>query len=156
MDLILWRHAEAVDLDDEEDATADLERPLTPKGEKHARRMAEWLDGVLPESTRVIASPARRTRQTAETLKRKVRIVDALAPGFGPEALLAAARWPESRHPVLVVGHQPTLGFTVAQVLSTAADEWSIRKGAVWWLRHRERDGEAEVVIVAVRAPDLP
>jgi phosphohistidine phosphatase len=31
---------------------------------------------------------------------------------------------------------------------------WSVRKGAVWWLRHRERSGVDEVVLVSVRAPD--
>ena len=36
MDLILWRHAEAGDhLDDPQ---ADLERPLSPKGERQAYR----------------------------------------------------------------------------------------------------------------------
>jgi phosphohistidine phosphatase len=31
---------------------------------------------------------------------------------------------------------------------------WAVRKGAVWWLRHRERDGVAEVVLVSVRTAD--
>jgi len=29
-----------------------------------------------------------------------------------------------------------------------------VRKGAVWWLRRREREGSAEVVLVAVRGPE--
>jgi hypothetical protein len=29
-----------------------------------------------------------------------------------------------------------------------------VRKGAVWWLRQRERHGVAEVVLVSVRTPD--
>mgnify|MGYP003341424657 CR=1 FL=1 len=33
------------------------------------------------------------------------------------EDLLAAARWPDSNEPVLVVGHQPTLGVAAAQLL---------------------------------------
>ena len=37
MDLILWRHAEA------EEGDNDLARELTPKGEKQAARVAEWL-----------------------------------------------------------------------------------------------------------------
>ena len=153
MDLILWRHAEAHDARDGQD---DASRELTARGEKHARKMAEWLNAVLPESTRILVSPALRAQQTAEALKRKFKTVPALAPEMGPEALLAAARWPESREPVLVVGHQPTLGYTVSQVLSASAYEWSIRKGAVWWLRHRERESGAEIAVVAVRAPDVP
>ena len=33
--------------------------------------MAEWLNRFLPESTRILVSPALRTRQTADALERK-------------------------------------------------------------------------------------
>ena len=43
-DLILWRHAEAEDLaDNDETGGNDLSRRLTHKGEKQAARMAAWL-----------------------------------------------------------------------------------------------------------------
>lgn len=166
MDLILWRHAEARDLPEtlaaEADAatllSADLERPLTGKGEKHAERMAEWLNRFLPDSTRILVSPARRTQQTAQALGRKFRTVQTLAPGGSVDKLLAAARWPDSREPVLVVGHQPELGQTAAYLMAGPAamdaPGWTIRKGAVWWLRRRERHGAAEVVLVSVRGPE--
>ena len=69
MDLILWRHAQAVMLEDEGamvsfDLARDLARPLTPKGERQAVRMAEWLNQRLPDTTRILVSPARRTQQT--------------------------------------------------------------------------------------------
>ncbi len=153
MDLILWRHAEAHDAQAGEN---DLDRALTPRGEKHARRMAEWLNSVLADSTRILVSPALRTQQTAEALKRKFKTVPAIAPGCTAHALLEAARWPESREPVLVVGHQPTLGHIVVSLLGGGAHDLSVRKGAVWWLRHRERDGVSEVIVVAARAPDMP
>ena len=38
MDLILWRHAEAVEDDVSGD---DMARTLTPRGEKQAKRMAD-------------------------------------------------------------------------------------------------------------------
>ena len=153
MDLILWRHAEAREAAPGED---DLARPLTPRGEKQAKRMAEWLNEVLPESTRVLVSPALRTRQTADALERKQRISADLAPGVSVDALLAAARWPTRREPVLLVGHQPALGQAAAYLLAGAAaldgQGWAIRKGAIWWLRQREREGSSEVVLVAVRS----
>lgn len=65
MDLILWRHAEAEELGEGMD---DLTRALTPRGEKQAAKVAAWLDRQLPEGLRVIASPARRTEQTAAAL----------------------------------------------------------------------------------------
>ena len=152
MDLILWRHAEAFEGREVED---DLERALTPKGERQAARMAEWLNRHLPASTKVLASPARRTQQTAAALDRRFKTSPALAPGEGVEALLGAVRWPDAREPVLVVGHQPTLGLAAGYLLSAQPLAWSIRKGGVWWLRSRERDGAFQVILHAVTGPDL-
>ncbi len=154
MDLILWRHAEAADAEGDD----DLERPLTSRGERQAARMAHWLNRHLPATTRVLVSPARRTQQTALALERKFRTVSAIAPGASVPALLDAARWPDAKEPVLVVGHQPTLGLAAAYLLSGAAQPWSVKKGALWWLRRRERerDGEdgARTVLVTVRGPE--
>jgi phosphohistidine phosphatase len=152
VDLILWRHAEALEMREVQD---DLDRALTPKGERQALRMAEWLNRHLPASTRVLVSPARRAQQTATTLDRRFKTVPALAPDGSVEALLHAARWPDSREPVLVVGHQPTLGLAAAYLLAGQPLAWAVRKGAVWWLRVREREGERQVVLHAVIAPEL-
>lgn len=152
MDLILWRHAEALEMRELQD---DLDRSLTPKGERQAQRMAAWLNRHLPSSTRVLVSPARRCQQTASALDRKFKTVPALAPDGTVESLLHSARWPDAREPVLVVGHQPTLGLTAAYLLSAAPVPWTVRKGAAWWLRARERDGVLQVLLHAVVAPDL-
>jgi len=156
MDLILWRHAEARDAKSGED---DLARPLTPRGEKQAEKTAAWLNRYLPDSARVLVSPSVRTRKTADALGRKMRVVDALAPGAGAHQLLDAARWPDSREPVLLVGHQPALGQLAALLMAGGAaldgPGWAIRKGAVWWLRHRVRGDRAEVVLVTVRTPEM-
>jgi phosphohistidine phosphatase len=150
MDLILWRHAEAA-VDTVGD---DQDRPLTAKGERQAQRIAQWLNHALPASTRVLVSPARRAQQTARALDRRFKTVAALQPDATVDALLAAARWPESREPVLVVGHQPTLGLAAAYLVAGAPQPWTLRKGAVWWLRSRRREECEEVVLMAVRAPD--
>lgn len=152
MHLILWRHAEA------EDAPAggdDLSRSLTPRGEREAARVGAWLDRTLPEGTRVLCSPARRCEQTALALGRKFKIMPELAPEASVEALLKAARWPDARQPVVIVGHQPTLGQTVAVLLGIAEGNCPVRKGAAWWLRARERDGELRAVVVTVQSPGL-
>ena len=152
MDLILWRHADA---DDAELSQHDLERALTAKGERQAQRMARWLNRQLPSSTRVLASPARRCQQTAQTLERKFKTVAELAPDSGVEALLHAARWPDAREPVLLVGHQPTLGLVAAYLLTGEPLMWPVRKGALWWLRGREREGVLQVVLHAALSPEL-
>ena len=145
MDLILWRHADA------EDGTPDAERKLTSKGEKQAKRVAEWLKEQLPDDSVVLASPARRARQTAQALRKKVETVEDLGAGATPRGVLKAAGWPDREGFVVVVGHQPTLGQTIALALTGRDDAWSLRKGALWWLR--SRDGE--VSVRAVTGPDL-
>lgn len=152
MDLILWRHAEAHVA---REGQTDLERALTTKGERQAQRMAEWLNQRLAESTRVLVSPALRAQQTAQALERSFKTVASLAPDGSVEALLKAARWPDAAEPVLVVGHQPTLGMVAACVMTGHEIYWPIKKSAVWWLRHRLRDEATQVVLQAVQGPDL-
>lgn len=153
MELILWRHAEA------EPGEPDLGRGLTGKGEKQARRMAEWLHAHLPQSARILVSPARRAQQTAQALAeaghRKLKTVEEIGPGARVADLLAAADWPDARQPVVIVGHQPTLGWAVSELLSGSAQGWSVKKGAVWWLQSRQREGHRQVLLRAVVNPDL-
>ena len=56
---------------------------------------------------------------------------------------------------MLVVGHQPTLGQVAAQLLGLPEGECAIKKGAIWWLRSREREGEHQTVVVAVLTAEL-
>lgn len=152
MDLILWRHAEA---EDEREGLDDLDRALTPRGEKQAARVANWLDRQLPEGTRVLSSPARRCEQTVLALGRKYKLRPELAPGASVQDLLGAAQWPHAKQPVLLVGHQPVLGEAVAQLMGLTAGGCPVRKGAVWWLRTRERDGQEQTLVWAVHSPDV-
>lgn len=152
MDLILWRHAEAIDLDLVGD---DMLRTLTPKGEKQAARMAAWLDRQLPDGAKVWASPAVRAEQTAKALDRKFKISAALAPLASVDQLLELVQWPNAKGCVLVVGHQPTLGQTLSRLLGLTDSECAVKKGAVWWVRYREREAGNKTVVVTVQSPDL-
>ncbi|MBC5766631.1 SixA phosphatase family protein [Ramlibacter albus] len=151
MDLILWRHAEAEDPADGQD---DLDRALTSRGEKQAARVAAWLDRQLPDGAKILTSPARRCEQTVLALGRKYKIRDELAPDATPDDILEAAQWPVAKQPVVVVGHQPVLGETIARLLAVEAGSVPVRKGSVWWLRTRERDGHEQTVVWAVHAPE--
>jgi phosphohistidine phosphatase len=149
MDLILWRHAEA------EPGEPDLGRRLTAKGHKQAERVGVWLDGHLQQTARILVSPADRAQQTALALKRKFKTLDALSPGATAAAVLAAAGWPDAREPVVIIGHQPTLGEVASLLLAGVEADWSVKKGAVWWLTNRDRVGNASVVLRAVIGPDF-
>lgn len=146
--LILWRHAEA------EPGEDDLARWLTPKGQKQAKRMAEWLAARLPEQTRVVASAALRARQTATALSTAHEVDARLNPGASTLDYLTVADWPDAGGTTVLVGHQPTIGRLAARLLAGIEADWSARKGAIWWLQYRLRDGHAQTVLKAVITPD--
>jgi len=146
MELILWRHADA------EDRVPDEARALTAKGEKQARRVAAWLKKQLPKGARVLASPAKRAQQTARALTRQFETCVEIGTSAGPQSILDAAGWPDGEAMVVVVGHQPTLGQAAALAVTGKPGEWSLKKGALWWLESR---GRGEVVTRAVISPDM-
>jgi phosphohistidine phosphatase len=152
MDLILWRHAEAVDW---QEGCDDLDRALTARGYKQAIRMAEWLDRQLPESTRIFTSPARRCEDTVCRLDRKYKVSKDLLPDANASDILSFLQWPNLKATVLIVGHQPMIGQIVAQSLGLQSTECAIRKTSVWWLRSRERDGQRQTVLVTVQSVDM-
>lgn len=152
MDLILWRHADAQDLLDHGD---DMARALTSRGEKQAARMARWLDRQLPEGTKILVSPARRCEQTVKALERKYKVSAYLSPGGTVAQLLEAAQWPGAKQTVLIVGHQPVLGQTIAQLLDLAGADIAVKRGAVWWLRSRMRANLSQTVVVTVQSPEI-
>lgn len=149
MNLILWRHAEA------EDTSPDMARALTSRGQKQAERMAAWLKPQLPADTVILVSPALRTQQTASALTDQFTTLDVLAPGTSSEQLLTASNWPDDTRTIVIVGHQPTLGMAAAKALTGKAEYWSVKKGAIWWITSRSRDGERQTVLRAVVSPDL-
>lgn len=148
MELILWRHVEAAD------THPDMERELTDRGRKQAARMADWLNPRLPPDIRILASPAIRAIQTAQALGRDYDVVPELAPGAQAADVLAVAGWPDAAYPVLIVGHQPTLGQVAMRILTGQPGDTAVKKGGVWWFQSRERMGQLQGVLHAVAGPD--
>ena len=142
MDLIMWRHAVAVD------GAPDHARELTAKGHKQAAKTAAFLRQHLPDEHRILASPTARTRQTVAALTDHFTLAPTIAPGASAQAVLHAARWPDAGGTVLIVGHQPTLGEVAAQLLGCGSGSLSIKKGALWWFSQREDSSQATLRLV--------
>jgi phosphohistidine phosphatase len=151
MNLILWRHAEA-----EDTASSDLARQLTARGRKQAQAGAKWLRARIDKDAVILVSPATRTIQTVEALTDQYRVVREIAPDASASDVLGAAGWPDGVAPtVVVVGHQPTLGHVAARLVAKSGDSWPIKKGGIWWIESRERNGDLEAVLRAAIGPDL-
>jgi len=149
MELILWRHAEALD------TVPDASRKLSARGEKQAKQMAAWLTPRLPKKTRILVSPATRCQQTAQALELDFETSRLLSTDASVADLIAATEWPTGNGAVLVVGHQPTLGRLAALLLSGQEANWSVKKGAVWWFTNRVRNEETQIVLRACIGADL-
>jgi len=153
VDLVLWRHADA------EPGEPDEKRRLTAKGKKQARRAAEWLHASLPNSARILVSPAVRAQQTAACLAelshRKVKTVAALAPGASADEILQIVDWPNASGCIVVVGHQPALGWVASRLLANRELPWSIKKAGIWWLQARTGAEPSETSLRAVVNSDL-
>ncbi len=149
MELILWRHAEAAPGD------PDAARPLTDHGRAQADQMARWLAPRLPRELRMIVSPARRAQETARALGRSFETIESIAPGVDAAALLAAAQWPDADRPVLIVGHQPTLGEAAARLLEARTATAHMGTGAVWWMRAKSGKGRTGAVLLLALEPEI-
>jgi phosphohistidine phosphatase len=149
MDLLLWRHAEA------EDGEDDLKRRLTERGEKQAHAMGAWIRKHQPKDLRIIVSPSVRTQQTAEALKLPFETNRKIGPDACVSELIAASGWPTAKGAVLIVGHQPSLGRLASLLLAGHESEWSIKKGALWWLSNRLRRDETQTVLRAMIPVEL-
>ena len=117
--------------------------------------MAGWLGRRLPAACRILVSPAVRAQQTAQALARSFETVPDIGTGASVATVLDAAGWPRAQAPVLVVGHQPTLGNVAAFLLSGAKADPVLRPGAVWWLANDPSRDESSVVLQVAISPDF-
>jgi phosphohistidine phosphatase len=132
--LILWRHADAEMANIAIGVDGDMARELTLKGKQQAKVMAHWLQAHLPKNLLLLSSPAVRAFETAEALKYKINVHQALKPGATLQDVLSVLENIKSpTQNLLIVGHQPWLGLLVAHL--TGGADMHIKKGAIWWLR---------------------
>ena len=157
--IILWRHAEAVDAVDGD----DMARPLTNKGQRQAKRIAYWLKQHLPEDALMLSSAALRAFQTAQALNKtnstKVNLCTALNPNASLKEIIVFLSRFDAKSNVLLVGHQPLLGRLASHLLELDVNDFTIKKGAIWWLRHESNPDNLNqplrYEIVSVQTPSL-
>jgi phosphohistidine phosphatase len=111
--LLVMRHGKSAWPDDP--AVADMDRPLSKRGKRDARRIAEALVAREEVPDVVVSSPAQRARSTAKQMA-KIWPIDVARTTH--EALYGrgAAGWrealatlPDTARRVLVIGHNPAL-----------------------------------------------
>jgi phosphohistidine phosphatase len=150
VDLILLRHAEAIEADG---PVPDANRELTARGLQHAQGVAEWLRCQRLPKVTVLSSPTRRALQTAETLGLPVKVKKQLGIGATTPDLLGAADWPDHSGAIILVSHQPALGRLASLLLAGTEADWTIKKAGIWWFSNRVRHDETQTILRAVFNP---
>jgi phosphohistidine phosphatase len=94
---------------------ADIDRPLAPRGERAARKLAKYIRRKRIRPALVLCSPALRTRQTLEAVEASlgkrcvVEVVPQLYAASGHELLERLQALPEPVSSVMLIGHNPGL-----------------------------------------------
>lgn len=126
------RHAEA-----EDDAGSDFERRLTPKGLGQSDKIGGFCArcGLLPDL--ILTSPVVRAEQTARVVSKKlggveVAVVRWIACGMSPEVCADELGSYTRFDSLMLVGHEPDFGETVAFFLGLPdPGSLKIRKGSL-------------------------
>jgi phosphohistidine phosphatase len=138
MNLYLLRHGIAVD-PSAPDFAKDAERPLTTKGKRRLRQIAEAMGALKISFDLILSSPYVRAKQTAEivakTLKRrkKLKFTDELTPGGNPRSVIQLLNdlRPRPKN-ILLVGHEPYLSKLIALLTAgTTNMEIDLKKGSL-------------------------
>ena len=134
MKLYLMRHGIALELA-EAGVASDEERPLSPKGRKKTRQVAQGLATLDVRPEVVASSPLLRARETAEivadVLDARIDLCPALAPGGKIKDLV---EWLEeaAEDTILAAGHMPDLAETLSYLISgDARARFEFKKAAV-------------------------
>ena len=109
--LMILRHAKS---DWQSDANSDFDRPLAKRGKKDAPRVGSYLAKHNLTPDYVIASPAKRTKQTAKLVCEAMKIPstqchfdEAIYLASLDTLLSVLAIIPESANRVMLIGHNP-------------------------------------------------
>lgn len=122
--LCLLRHAKA-----KRKVSPDFERPLAKRGRKAMPLVARWMARKAIHPDLVLCSPARRTVETWELLRRGLsadcesRLLQSLY-AASPSRLLARIRAvPDEIGNLLVIGHNPGLENLARDLAASDSDE---------------------------------
>ncbi|HUN65268.1 MAG TPA: phosphohistidine phosphatase SixA [Bacteroidota bacterium] len=135
MKIILLRHGIAVPR-----GTAGYpndDRPLTPEGTRKMVRAARGIADILGEVEVILTSPMKRAEETARIVaaalgvEHRLVIVPELAPGESLDRLMKVLAEQKGVSSLMIVGHEPDLGYLASALIGSTRPVFEFKKGAV-------------------------
>lgn len=125
--ILLLRHAKS---DWGTAGLADFDRPLAKRGREDAPQMGEVLALFKSVPDKILASPAKRAKQTAELVakgsgyRKSIQWEESFYGGSSADLIAALQRLPQTAERAMLVGHNPTMEETVATLLAGEREGW--------------------------------
>jgi phosphohistidine phosphatase len=123
--VFLLRHAKSLWSDP---TLADIDRPLAPRGERAAKKIARYMRRKRIRPVLVLCSPSVRTRRTLEVIEPSlgkrcsIELAPALYGASREELLRQLQALPDAVASVMLIGHNPGLQELALALASGGAD----------------------------------
>jgi phosphohistidine phosphatase len=135
MEIYIIRHAIAMNR--EEWPKSDDSRPLTEKGKQKMERIARGLAAMEIDFTHIFTSPLVRARETAEVVRKILKIealdeTDLMIPSADPAEIIPFLNKLPDNADVALVGHEPHVSELLSYLLTGQHRNFAtFKKGAV-------------------------
>ena len=152
MHLYLLRHAIAVPRGTPGYPNDD--RPLTEEGARRMERAAPGIARVVGRLDAILTSPLSRALDTARIAARalgceeRLQVCDALLPMAPQTELVAHLRGLSGAAGLMLVGHEPALGYFASSLLGAEDSVLEFRKGALCHLELSSMPPDRPAVLV--------
>ena len=132
--LFILRHGEAGSRIT--DAAKDSDRALTANGRTEMQKIGKSLKESGLRAGRIVTSPLRRARETAEIIAQTLKIPlleewDELKPDGNRESLYRKLARIETISSVVLVGHEPYLTSIIAEIIGAPDARLVLKKGGL-------------------------
>ncbi len=134
MVVYILRHAIAVER--ETASYPNDDRPLTEEGKEKMSKAARGIAKLVDDIDVILTSPLVRAHDTAKIVARaldaeqKLELCKELAPGSSLKNLLSSLSKYKGLKSIMVVGHQPDLGYLASALLGSNESIVEFKKGA--------------------------
>jgi phosphohistidine phosphatase len=135
MRIYLLRHAIAVERGSA--GYVDDDRPLTEEGTEKMSKAAKGLASLITDIDVILTSPLIRAHDTAKIAARalraenKVQVCKELASASSVKNLMTYLARYRSLNSIMLVGHQPDLGFIASLLLGSESSIIEFKKGSL-------------------------